>query len=558
MAIFYFGHFWGEFIFKLIDSMKRIVHYIPILFLLLIVFMVYANKVDDLDLWWHLKSGQVIYETRAIPQEDNFSYTTEISDNIIYTIKDNVSLKYLPLEKSNLYWTIGLSHSWFSQLILYLSYLMGGFTGVGILKSIIFVTAYLVLYLTMLKREANHLSSLFVLCLIALIGIDFNYTRSQIFSFLLFPCVLYILYDFRKEGKSIYFLPPLMLLWANLHGGFILGILLIFTFTFAELLKFLFKNKFALSIISPLPQKRLKILVIFFFVSILTSLINPNNYKPFLFPYMHEKSIFRTIEEYHSPMLYEYHAYWFMLALVIIFIVISIKRKRLDLSELFILIIVVLLSLKSIRYIIFFALGSGVFLAHSMTCLYTQLKEWRLIKNLLNRPVFQKGVSSLVVAILSSLILMGVVISGKILQFDMGDKGYPSGAINFIKENKPSGNMFNPYNWGGYLIWHLYPEYRVFIDGRTLNETAFLHTSLIFKAEQGKNLKIALWKQLLDAYGVNFIITNAVSSSGKIIRLVDMLYIDNGWKLVYADGKSIIFIRNTPENYTIINYCHIK
>jgi tetratricopeptide (TPR) repeat protein len=135
----------------------------------------------------------------------------------------------------------------------------------------------------------------------------------------------------------------------------------------------------------------------------------------------------------------------------------------------------------------------------------------------------------------------------------MGDKRYPSSAVTFIQSNKPSGNMFNPYNWGGYLIWHLYPEYKVFIDGRTLNETAFLHGGFIFRAEQGNNPHTPLWKQLLDAYGVNFILTKAVSSSGKIIPLVDVLYKDDAWKLIYADGKSMVFLRYAPENYSIIN-----
>jgi hypothetical protein len=267
---------------------------------------------------------------------------------------------------------------------------------------------------------------------------------------------------------------------------------------------------------------------------------------------MHEQSIFKTLDEYHRPMFYEYHAYWFMLALVIIFVLISIKKRRLDFSDLCLLIIVTLPSLQGIRYIIFFALGSGLFLAYAMSFFVKDLKESRALRKLLDRLVIQPGFFSSLAAILSLSIFAGVALSGKTLQFDMGDKIYPSGAVTFIHENKPSGNMVNPYNWGGYLIWHLYPQYKVFIDGRTLNETAFLHGRFIFRAEMGSNPHTPLWKELLDAYGVNFIVTNAVSSSGKIIRLVDMLSVDDNWKLVYADGKSMIFLRNAPENYTII------
>jgi tetratricopeptide (TPR) repeat protein len=150
------------------------------------------------------------------------------------------------------------------------------------------------------------------------------------------------------------------------------------------------------------------------------------------------------------------------------------------------------------------------------------------------------------------IICVAIGISGKVLQFDMGDKRYPSGAVAFIQNNKPIGNMFNPYNWGGYLVWHLFPDYKVFIYGRTLNETAFLHCKQIFTAEQGLQPAAPLWERLLDVYGVNFIVTSAVSSAGTIYKLIDNLYASDQWKLVLADGKSMIFLRNIPDNRTLI------
>lgn len=529
--------------------MKKIVKYVPVLLLLLIVFMVYANKVDDYDFWWHLKSGQLIFETRGIPQEDYFAYTTEVPEGVTAIGRDEAP----PTELPSGYRSNALKGNWLSQLIFYLVYAVGGFVGIGIFKSIVFVAAYLILYVTMLRRGADHLVSFLVLCLIAFIGIEFNYTRPQLFSFLMFPCVLYTLYDFKDGGKSIYFLPVLMLLWANLHGGFILGILIIITITLSELLKYLFKNKFGITSVSSLTLKNLRALVLVSCMSIFASLINPNVYKTFLFPFIFQRSLFATVEEYHRPMLYEYHAYWLMLALIFISIVISIRKKRLDLSELCLLIIVTLPSLKCIRYIIFFALGSGVFLSYAMTFVHAQFKEWGPMKNILMRPVFQKGLPSLLVAIVSISIFIAIVISSTVLKFDMRVNRYPSGAVSFIKENKIPGDMFNLYNWSGYLIWHFYPDYRVFIDGRCLNETAFFHYNQILKAAKGNSSHNPLWKRLLDAYSVDFIITRAVSHSGKIINLVDNLFIHDEWKLVYADGKSMVFLRNAPENHTIIN-----
>lgn len=534
------------------NLLKKISHQIPVLLLLLIVFMIYTNRVDDFDLWWHLKQGQIIYETRSIPQKDDFSYTLETPEGI-GAVMNHETFWDFSSKNTQWYWHTSIKRNWLSQLILYIGYVMGGFVGIGILKSLVFVSAYLVLYLTMLRRGADNLISLFVLCLIAFIGADFNFTRSQIFSFLLFPCVLYTLYDFQKGGRSIFFLPVFMLLWANLHGGFILGDFVIISLCFAELLKYIFRYKPWLSALTALSKNRLIILFTLSLFSIIASLINPNSYKPFLFPLMQEQSIFSTIEEYHRPMLYEYHAYWFMLILVTIFIIISVKKRFFDLADLFIIALVTIPSLRSIRYIIFFALGSGVFLSYSLTCTSVSLKELRLLQILSRNAHRLKSLSLQLLVLIFIGILARNTISGQVLNFDIGEKRYPSGAVSFIKKNKPEGNMFNPYNWGGYLVWHLYPHYKVFIYGRTLNETAFLHCKQIFTASKGKDPANPLWERLLDAYDVNFIVTSAVSSSGNLFQLVDKLYANDDWKLVYADGKSMIFLKNISDNESIIH-----
>ena len=255
-------------------------------------------------------------------------------------------------------------------------------------------------------------------------------------------------------------------------------------------------------------------------------------------------------------MFYEYHAFWLMLALEIISILVLIKKKKLDLTELFLFFILALPSLMSIRYIIFFALGTGVFLAYSVSYVSLCLKEQRVLKEFTHKVNFSRinlrTTLSLLLAVVFLIFSIKATASRQVFRFDMGEKRYPSGAVAFIHENKIPKNIFNLYNWGGFLTWHLYPEYRVFIYGLGLNETAFFHYNQIIKAERGKNPSVTLWKKLLNAYNINSILINSVSSTGNIIPLVDNLYQDKDWELVYADGKSMIFLRATPENHNLI------
>jgi hypothetical protein len=541
-------------------SIEKIAQFTLIFTVLLAVFIIYANKVDDLDFWWHLKSGELLYETHALPEKDRFSYTTEIPDSIFEMGKNEVAAAELPQARTNRFSSAGLKHSWFSQLILYVVFKIAGFKGIGILKSMVFVLAYLIIYLTMVKRGAGYLSSLFVLCLVALIGTDFNYTRPQIFSFLMFSCMLFVLYDFKTGGKSIYAMPAIMLIWANLHGAFILGVYVIVTFSLVELTKYFWANRSDKLQFSSLNKGQLRKIIPVSIISVLASLINPHSYKLLFFPLgvfsPHRKSLFMIIEEYQRPMLYEYHAYWFMLGLVVISTLILIKRKHLDLTELFLLIIFIVPSLRAIRFIPFFALGVAAFLSYSLTYLSTGIKEWNAVKNLFVKTGLSKadlkGSLTVFMALLSVVILSGVAVSGEVLKFDMGEKRYPSGAVTFIKEHGIPGNMFNHYNWGGYLIWNLYPDHSVFVDGRCLNETVFFHYKQIMKAANGNIPDKPLWNRLLNAYNINFILINAVSSDGKIIPLVDSLYASSEWKLIYSDGKSMIFLKDLPINQDIV------
>ena len=506
--------------------------------LLLIVFMTYANTVDDLDFWWHLRHGQLVYETHSVQNKDLFAHTT-------YGLSAD-----------------SLTNSWLFQLMLYTIYKFTGFTGVGIAKSVVFVLTYLLLYLTMLKRGAGRASSFLVLCLVAFIGIDFNYTRSQLMSFFMFSCVLYVLYGFRREGKHIYLLPVLVALWANLHGGFILGVYTVLIFAFGESVKYLLKSTSVAPSFQPLPAPLIRNLVLFSLISVLASSLNPNGFNVGLFP-LHfifsgsageQSMVLRLIEEYQRPMLYEYHAYWFMLVLVIIFAVLMTALKRLDLTELLLVSAAAIASFKSIRFIIIFALGSGVFLAYAMTCLGGWLKGKEALSAFSEKAARLQRVSALSLIALSVLAVTGSVLSGDVLRFDMRERRYPSGAVSFLKANKIQGNMYNYYDWGGYLIWQLAPGYKVFYDGRDIGEKVFLHYSQIVNAEAGgHHEKVPLWKTLLDTYNVTFVVTRAVSPSGSLIPLSAALYEDSGWKLVYADGKSMIFLKDTDANRDILS-----
>jgi len=116
----------------------------------------------------------------------------------------------------------------------------------------------------------------------------------------------------------------------------------------------------------------------------------------------------------------------------------------------------------------------------------------------------------------------------------------PVGAVDFIEEHQGSlpGEMFNSYNWGGYLIWRLYPRYRVFIDGRTdIYDDAFV----------GEYLKVVWlsegWEEVLERYKVNFILIERASVLAKFLNSG----LARDWRLAYEDEMASIFVRTSAE-----------
>ena len=109
----------------------------------------------------------------------------------------------------------------------------------------------------------------------------------------------------------------------------------------------------------------------------------------------------------------------------------------------------------------------------------------------------------------------------------------PLDAVEWIQEHRPAGPMFNSYNWGGYLIWHLWPDYQVFVDGRTdlygdelLSQ--YLHVRF---ARSG-------FQEVLDEYGISFVLVEAGGFTDSFLALYD-----DEWTMAYSDEVAVIYLR---------------
>ncbi len=480
----------------------------------------YAIRVSN-DEFWHIKTGKyIVQHGYHLPQKDIFTYTA-----------------------SNIDW---VNHEWLSQVLFYYVYNLGGFQGFVLFKAILIVLAFIAVYCVVYQRCRNHYIALFVTLLGALTSRHTLYPRPYIMSYVLVPIYLYFLYEIteRQIKKYHYWIFPLLMIpWANLHGGAILGLILILFFMAGE-----FINQLIISKLNTqnLKLKTFKTLLIIFFLTLFASFINPYGWRILELTYkvMSDKLLIASIGELHPPELDKTIYYDIMLVLTVISVFLSIRKLRP--WDFFLLLFFGQQSWTHVRNLPLFGITAASILGIHLSHLLPNGKSFSIVEKSMN---WIKIAYTTFILILASSILVYYhqlelnleMINGP--GFRVND--YPVRAANFILQNDFHGNMFNEINFAGYLMFSLYPKHKVFTDNRfDLFGSKFLPDFYQID-EAGPR-----WQETLDKYNINFIILERDSKLNMVLQY------NTGWVRVYFDPRYVIFVKNIPQNSDLITRCH--
>src|SRR6266511_6291773 len=183
------------------------------------IFLLAAQPITDPDFWWHLKTGQYIFETRSIPHTDIFS-----------------SLRF------GSEW---ITHEWLSEVFMYSVFRKAGYGGLIVVFAIVITAAFWIAYQRCRHLAGHPYVQGFAVLLGAAATLPVWGVRPQMFSLLLASIFISFLdrYLRREEMPSIWWLVPLMILWVNLHAGFALGLGLVFLTIAGLLLDWLLLRK---------------------------------------------------------------------------------------------------------------------------------------------------------------------------------------------------------------------------------------------------------------------------------------------------------------------------
>lgn len=476
--------------------------------LLLVVwlsFFLVALRTLDPDFGWHITLGRLIIDS-GIPRTDPFSYT----------------MPSFPF----------VDHEWLTNIFLNELYAKIGYSGLAFIFSLLpFLVCFLVAHRN-LKTYSYIPIFLALSVMLSRFGI-----RPQVIGWVYLGILLRVLLVKGVWEKYRYLIVAFFVLWVNTHGSFPLGLIVIFLFILTRFVKTRKIDLSDLMVVVLLPA---------------VSLLNPYGIRIWgeVFNQVSDTNLHKTISEW-NPF---WHAvdFGYLVSLVLSFMFMSRYWSRYELWEKGLTLITFLMSLSAVRHTPIFMIFSIPIISKGFSYLRVEVGEKKA-------AIFRFDAFLLVLFLLTLLIFSMELTFGLVRsKVQTEDLSYPRSASEFLRQDEVKGNLFAPYNWGGYLIWKL-PERKLFIDGRM--------PSFRWKAPPGESdsaLKDYLdvtsgerVSELFNKYSVEHVLWFAPSTrtAGPIMKKIITIlnqedsekdkfveWLDNNdWEKVYKDDVAVVY-----------------
>ncbi len=468
------------------------------------------SKIADLDFWWHLQTGKVIASTHEIPKQEIFSYTARGNEYI--------------------------DHEWLFQLLIIFLYSKFGPAGIAVLKCLVVSSTFVAAALYAVNRGVPPLAAGGITLLAIAGAITRFIERPELFS-TLFAVLTYILVDRHQrtgDRRPLFVLPLLCALWANIHAAVIVGLVIQ-----------------AASVAGALARRRperLPLHALSFLASVAATGLNPYGYRVLAVPFELTKIINSGVlnnEEWRNPTLFK--TPFFFVALLVTAIALIRPFNAVN------VLVGLFLAYVSLRYI----RNVGLFCAFVPILTAPSLVQFKKAWTYVTVP-------------LGAVAIATVLTIYYPFQRGIGEASYfPDGLVRYTRDNDLRGHMLNSYGFGGYLIWTLWPERPIFIDGR--NEV-FL--SLMERLAVARRDSRA-WNALVRDYAIEYALVDYVDepervtvmgADGKTTMALEPVsntrFPRSRWALVYWDDDGMIFVKrngmNSPANEYISIYPEVR
>jgi hypothetical protein len=475
--------------------------------IMLAVLMLFIEGFQDPDFWWHLRVGRWMVDNAKLPSVDLFTFT----------VPENV-------------WT---DHEYLTEVLMWFIYSAAGTVGLAIVFGLVTWAGFWLIY-RQVKRQPFVIVGL-GLALGALAGWPIWGPRAQMITFALTCLELYWIHGYLSgRSRALNFFPVVMAVWANLHGGWVIGFVWLGVALVAELIGWAWDRS------NPAHRRHVRFLAIIGAASLVAVLATPHGLSLYLYPFQTQGSVAqqKLIVEWFSP---DFHQIYLRPFEAMVFVVIAgFALRRPSLYQFLLVISGLGLAFQSVRHVALFVAAATPVMIAVYSDYWKELatsRGWKL--RLPARTLFAAITGGVLVLVLGVTLLKIYSDVSPAVQQKLDASSYPIGAADWLAAHPEVGTrMYNQYGWGGYLAYRFYPDpnRRVFIFG----EAELMGDPLLNQYNSVQNLRPD-WQSILDQYQVDYIIFN------KGEALSNVLATQPEWKLAYQDDVAVIYVRTRPQ-----------
>jgi hypothetical protein len=479
--------------------------------------------IADGDIFWHLASGREIFQNRHFLMTDPFSYTTP-------------TIQWIDLH-------------WLFQVVTYLIYTLSGYYGLLVFKSAIIALSVFIL----LSSSRTLKSTIFTSLLFLFYIYQFRYLvpmRPGILTLCYLSFFIFFLENLTNDFNVKYLLPliPLQILWVNTQGLFMIGPAIFFLYMVGIVTdSVICTGSFRLSISSIMKTKNIYLMIITFLLLCLSGLITPYGLKGFLFPFRlfkqitpGEENLYSNLIAENTPLLkmigtdQEFYVILFAILFTISLASICIAGKKTRSSHLFLFLIFSFLACMAQRNLI-------LLLFATIPLIKSNIGHFKFKTALpFKQPLLYCSIA--LISLYFTFVTANHFLMVKSVNNPISPFCHPVKSTEYLKSHTVNGTLFNADRYGGYLLWHLYPSYKVFIDTRlSMRDRSFFsdYIKLLNTPDQFDNV--------LHEHNISAAIIPAYIPLYQ--KMVRYFYNNPEWALVIADGSEALFIRRdqNPE-----------
>jgi len=474
-----------------------------------------VKLLGDAGIGWHIRNGQQVLATHTIPRFDSFSF---------------------------ILWQPWFAWEWLYDIAVGKLEAWCGLNGVVWLTAVVIATVFAWTFRLAVARGTNLFVAL-MLTLLAMSASTIHFlARPHVLSWL-FALAWFWILDFTdrnglqsQRARWLWALPLSMLLWVNVHGGFLFGFVLLGIYWLGALWTWVTTRETRLedTLQKIASGQRVRQLTAVGLLSVVASFINPYGWQlhAHIYSYLSNRFLMDHIDEFQSPNFHGIAQKCFLALLLIAIATLAARGRKLRPSELLLVLFAVYAGLFASRNIpvssVLLVLMVGPLLPSLQSCGFVQ--RMSAVDSHLRGHLWPIFATAAVLLIAANGGRLG---SSQWMDAHFGAKRMPVEAVNFLERSGARAAVLSPDYWGGYLIYRLYPHNPVVIDDRhDFYGEPFLRLYLKMVHVEPD------WDEFFKIHRVDCLLLPRSAALTTVISATP------GWKPVYSDDVAIVFMRN--------------